>query len=651
MAWSIELPDGQELQLNADNNLRVLRAPGAGMPDVQNIINEYALVDGASFQRSRVRTRALTLLIAATGNSYADLRALRRSLVAASNPHRREQPIRIWWKPGGAEPDLYIDGFYDFGLEGGTKMGTVDARIALRFLCPDPFFYGAEDSEKLAASFQEEPVSTIFRFGGPDSINNLDGGLNHSTLAPIVRKIAHTGTHIVAIGRFNEAGGENSPMVPITGNVAAWNKVDEVWEDWSPDWSALPNYALFGSVTDIVRGPHHVYLVAQYLAEVPLRVIAVVMERTPDALDWSVTELWEDVNDPDIFYNCQLAVAPNGDLYVANISEEGQLERRIWRAPNGTAPFELIPNSGLNGDVLDMAFRRDTNQLTIAGEFTEVGGGVYNRIAIWDSELIHLSSLGAGFNDTVRSIQYTFWNDLYCAGDFTALEGGTPGTMNHVAMWQPFVWQQMGAGLNDVAWRFPGGNSAGIVLGEFTATAPGARDLPGGRAAFLSDDRWYPTDHGQMATGAFNSLRDEIFLFEEGTYMAGDFQGNWERSLEQEIVVDGTANCHPIFVIHLPEGQDGILRSIENITTDKRLFFDYHIVPGEELTLDTRPGREKLTSNFEGSVLGDNPLPGSTLSTFVFAPGPNRLLVYIERTDVGGAEVEVFWTPAYWGTD
>jgi len=121
-------------------------ASGIGMPPMNNVFQEYGLVDGGFFQRSVARLRAFILALNFGGATTNNLHALRKAVLDALKIDRVEpqQPTVIQY--AGAGKNLRVAGVYDDGLQYQEVRSSIEMRVPLRFIAGDPFWY--EDIEE-----------------------------------------------------------------------------------------------------------------------------------------------------------------------------------------------------------------------------------------------------------------------------------------------------------------------------------------------------------------------------------------------------------------------------------------------------------------------------------------------------------------------
>ena len=220
--WFIELPDGTEYELSVAHGIALRGVQGNGMPPVNIISSEYGLADGALYQRTKTLPRVITFLIDAVGSSWDNLHAVRAALIEASNPHRGALPVRIWYRADStAGHGLYLDAYYEAGLEGGRVDGFVEESIAFRFLALDPFWkYETATSGTLNVYDTLASANHIVSRDANGVWSNMGSGAN-SVVETVVED---ANGNIYAGGSFTTIGGVSAAY------VAKWN---------GTTWSAL----------------------------------------------------------------------------------------------------------------------------------------------------------------------------------------------------------------------------------------------------------------------------------------------------------------------------------------------------------------------------------------------------------------------------
>jgi len=128
---------GTTYNLASDLGLVVQQMLGGGAPPVDNIASQYALTDGAYFQRRIHRPRTVTLVCQLAGTSAANLAALRADLVELL---LGAGAFTLRYSPNAgtiAELDLAVR--YAGGLDGGQVNSNIE-QLAIQLLAVDPFW-------------------------------------------------------------------------------------------------------------------------------------------------------------------------------------------------------------------------------------------------------------------------------------------------------------------------------------------------------------------------------------------------------------------------------------------------------------------------------------------------------------------------------
>jgi len=128
---------GTTYNLASDLGLVVQQMLGAGAPPVDNIASQYALTDGAYFQRRIHRPRTVTLICQLAGTSAANLAALRADLVELM---LGAGAFTLRYSPNsGTITELDLAVRYAGGLEGGQVQANIE-QLAIQLLAVDPFW-------------------------------------------------------------------------------------------------------------------------------------------------------------------------------------------------------------------------------------------------------------------------------------------------------------------------------------------------------------------------------------------------------------------------------------------------------------------------------------------------------------------------------
>lgn len=128
---------GTTYNLASDLGLVVQQMLGGGAPPVQNVISQYALTDGAYFQRRIHRPRTVTLICQLAGTDYANLAAKRADLVELL---LGAGAFTLRYSPNaGVITELDLTVRYAGGLELGQVQASIE-QLAIQLLATDPFW-------------------------------------------------------------------------------------------------------------------------------------------------------------------------------------------------------------------------------------------------------------------------------------------------------------------------------------------------------------------------------------------------------------------------------------------------------------------------------------------------------------------------------
>jgi len=128
---------GTTYNLASDLGLVVQQMLGGGAPPVQNVISQYALTDGAYYQRRLHRPRTVTLVCKLAGTDYANLAAKRADLVELL---LGAGAFTLRYSPNsGVITELDLTVRYAGGLELGQVEASIE-QLAIQLLATDPFW-------------------------------------------------------------------------------------------------------------------------------------------------------------------------------------------------------------------------------------------------------------------------------------------------------------------------------------------------------------------------------------------------------------------------------------------------------------------------------------------------------------------------------
>jgi hypothetical protein len=358
-----------------------------------------------------------------------------------------------------------------------------------------------------------------------------------------------------------------------------------------------------------------------------------------------------------------LAVGDDGTLYIGgdftNWNSDADSDYIVsW---DGSSYAAL--SSGANAIVYALAVG-PAGTLYAGGNFTTIGGESANRVAEWDGS--SWSAMGDGFGDEVRAIVVKGDGTVFVGGDFPASSPSDPPY--HVAEWTGSAWVDLDNGVTDsdnssfyhsgdVRDLALGPDGALYVVGDFSYIGSDLRDVENGLARW-NGTSWSMIDFDNGASIVFNAVAigsaDPVIESSYDVYYGADAEAFAYAGATTTGTNDGTEPAYPIIVIELlTDGTTTEAVLVRNETTGKELLLDYILQEEETLTIDLRPGRKSVVSNFYGPV-PQAVLPDSDFGTFVLQPGDNLITVYLDHktgTALAEMEVSVRWQDTYGSQD
>ena len=628
--WFIELPNGTEYELSVANGIALRGVQGNGMPPVNIIGSEYGLADGALYQRTKTMPRVITFLIDAVGSSWTNLHAVRAALIEASNPHRGVLPVRLWYRADSASGHgLYLDAYYEAGLEGGKVDGFVEESIAFRFLALDPFWK------------YETPTTAALGVRGviaAEAYNILSLDRDTGVWSALIDTVANPDVYLDGtVSSVMYFPNDIAPMI-FAGGAFTWYALVYTPETgrWMPAFDP-PN----GAVHAMVYTPALDFLIGGAFTTLygsPYARIAIIKYPNPVSLGTGLDD------------TCYALWTPDGTKVFAggafaNAGGSAAAKIAYW---NGSAWAAI--GSGMNGNVYAIKGRSVQLRSSVAafadmevyfgGAFTTAAGVTVNRVAKLNAAGDSFIALGSGMNGTVYAIEIAPNGNVYAGGAFTTAGGVT---VNRVARWNGSQWSAMGSGFADgevhALWRDPD-NGTLYAGGTFTETTEG-KAIPGGVAKYVPGSGvWLDASEGKLTAGghdikAITGASDRLII-------AGAIDGEWVSSAKTTITNAGTARAYPTITITGP----GRLYFLKNNTTGQSLYFDYELMPNEVVTLDFSPGVKTITSSWRGNIL--YAITGGSMVNWYLAPGANDVTCWVDHAS---ATATYSFTPTYWSND
>jgi len=585
---------------------------GMGMPPV--IVNQqpFAKLPGSVYEDTQVRGRVANLVALAKGASTLNnLHQVRQALLNAvkldriSNP----APFRLYYT--APTNPVYADFLYEGGLEEGDRMGFAET-LGLRLFAPDPYWY--EDRQEVAViDYTSAPNwNRIIRRKDGTWAFPTGTGAND-----FVRAIAISPSGIVYFG---------GPFTDFAGVSNSKRIVTLVNDVITAVGAGIDN----GNVQDIAVGPDETaYIVGTFTAvDNGTSANRAVSYTTAGGYALMGTGLNGTGR--------AVAVGIDGIVYVGGEFTSPATRLAKW---NGSAWSAV--GTGANDAVRTLAIAPDGN-LFVGGSFTNFSGVATNRVAKWNVTTAAASAVGGNgqLNGLCEVLAFSPDGKLYAGGDFTTASGNT---VNRIAVWGGSDWLAMETGVSDTVYAFAWVDGQ-LWLGGAFLTATGGLEMS--NLGIWNGSTFVKTDIDLPNTGFGGTNPIVLSLGSIGkTVYAGHYgTGAAEAGDKTTISNIGTAAAYPIVTFTGP----GTLIWLENATSGDRLYFNLEAQEGEEITIDFRPQKKSITSNWRQYAL--QPKRGSDFGTFRLLPGSNDIIAYIAE-ETGDTTLHFRWQITHWSID
>lgn len=629
--YSLVTASGTSIALDASNGVVVEQTYGLDMPPVSNQGTDYALLDGASWQRARTGVRVATLQISAIGTSVDGtngLHKIRAKLVNAVNPHRHGSSAMRLNYTGNTDGIRYLNCRYEAGLEGGEWRGFTET-MTLRLLATDPYWHANTGASNTMANRAALVFNRIASW--TDGVwSSMGGGLD----ADVHALAAKPGGGVYVGGVFDNAG------ATAAQGIAVWTA--------TTGWAELGGGVTRGGASHDVRNIAIAPNGDVYAGGIFTRA-GNTAARNVAVYDVSAGA-WEALNG---------GVETNGVVHALTILSTGRLYAGGAFDTAGVTAAKAIAtwngsrwaavNNGMPSGYVTCLARDSADNVYAGGTFVTAGSTAAVKIAKWNGS--YWAAVGGGFSTAAtiypRALAYDPASDyLYAGGSFNT--AGGVACLN-IARWNGRQWEPLGGGVNDVVWALKVLSNGWLLAAGYFSIANGDNLSDDGAimvnsAALWNGYSWVPIPGASIPW---------IYAFAEDDasgawYLGGNaWAGARYVSARKTLTNVGSARAYPIITITATATHQTLLY-IRNDTTDQTLWFYYPLDEGETLTIDCRPGAKNLMSSFYGAQVGDNPLPGSQLATFCLNPGANNISTLV---DGASTTVTFTWTPTYWSRD
>jgi hypothetical protein len=284
---------------------------------------------------------------------------------------------------------------------------------------------------------------------------------------------------------------------------------------------------------------------------------------------------------------------------------------------DGTNYYAL--STGLNNACLALAYDAINDRIYLGGDFTSAGAVADTTRVCSCNFTDGFLPMSAGANSQITALAVDATGGVYVGGAATTM-GGVD--VNGIGYWNGVAFTALGSGVGTltqvltIAIR----DTGDVWLGGAFTTANGVTLVD--RMAVWSGSVFYSPEVDLPGSADVN-----VIAFDgDDIYIGSGANGTATYSNTTTVTNNGTEPSNPIFYVKRTGGTSAKLVRIENATTRKRVILDYNLLSGEEIKIDLRPGKKRITSSVKGR--GSNTLNvGSDLSDFVMIPGDNTLAV------------------------
>lgn len=615
---------GRVLNLADDLGFIPNEQDGTGMARVNNLASPQALQVGERFEGQTIQGRSFTISGSIVGTTVANFHSQKSDLISALSPNTvkiNERSMPRLMRYSGATIEKEITAVYDGGLENGLPQGWTAVDYRLRLLAHDPLFYQLGESSTVLDSNDNATFSYIAHRTSAGTWDNMthSGGTVSS-----VNALAEDDTYIYVGGNFTNWNG-----IANADYIVRWNKETETWSALGTGFNAsclvitiAPDGTVYAGGTFTTAGGGGANYIASW-----------------DGSSWSALGTGLNASSRDI------AISDTGTLYVT-----GSFTTAGGTTVNGIAQWDgstwavVGTGTGLAGGGTEgFAIALFNTDLYLGGNFISVDGVSTNYIAKWNGS--NWTALSTGMDNVVYSLYIDANENLYVGGNFTTAGGGAAAK---IAKWNGLAWSALSTGLNDIAYAlvfYDGNLYAG---GSFTGA--GGTTLSDGLAIW-NGSTWAHSDIDLPNASTVNAL----VVSSTGLYAGFDTTGTTYYAGSTTITYTGTERAYPIIKIKRTGGTSAKIQSLRNETTGAVLYFDYALLDGETLTIDTRPNKQSMTSSFRGNVYGDL-LPNSDFGSFYLLHGnsgsqDNVITCFVNEVGSPTVTATAQWRNAYVSED
>lgn len=625
-----ERSGGKIVDLEDTYNFRVLYGQGIGMPPIQHNVQPLALLPGALYAGHKVLPRNLDLMAAPKTNTTTGIAQARSNFINAIKPDlvSPEQPVVFRYTGANANKPVNYHGVYDSGMEFQISAGRIDKPVA-RFICYDPFAYGVHTEGK-ELNRQTPVTNANYVLRRIDGLwYNISSAFN-GTVSKVVKGI--DGTIFIA-GAFTNVGDANGDY------IVKWNPITQTL-------SSMGTGIQGGQVMDMLVAPNgDLYVSGSFTG-------AGGVANTAYVARWSYSaSAWQSLSTTSIGAGVRtMAWGHNGTLYLGGdfTNAGGDALADHFCYYTGTTWASVDGLQGPDGTVYKILQAPD-GTMYVGGLYTTVNGITVNNIAQYNPYATSPSdgyrALGTGLSGACLAMAIDKNGNLYIGGTFTTANGVT---VNNTALWSGVTFIPLGTGTDATVLAMEFDRNNDLWVGGHFLNAGGLTVVD--RMAIWGGTTWrtVPVNLPGDATVT-------CFCFPTGddVYIGYDTAGTATASLITDVTVSNAGSHSSYPKIGISRSNDGTslrVLFIRNETTRHNLYLNYDLQKGEELTIDTAPGKKSVYSNYYGPIMRAI-LRGSDFGNFCLLGGLNKISVFITEAGTPSVLCWIEYKVTHWSAD
>lgn len=629
----------------ADIGMYVMESPGMGMPEVTTILQDYANIDGAFYQRTRTGARTLTLVTHIPGTTWQHFHAQRHRIIQLIKPDRTrtQQPFRLLYS--GAGGTLSLDAVYDGGLAFGQVAGFTE-NVAIKLLAPDPYWYSETERGTSLAPQINLGSTNFLAYRNPagqwGTIGDAGVTIGLHTDSPRVRVLARTSDGTILVGgRFGTvAGGQGSAIAIIVGTAIGTIPnsqfapltgygIQAIAVDSAGSITVGGDFTVVGGTLDFAR---------RFIARRTSTGWGSLPGGTLAVTDTMVTSLQP--------YGGTLVIGIGFNSGIVNPQGTGSTRGLIMHTGGNYGTFTA---GTLNSGVTSIALVG--RSIVVGGPFGGAGGtSLGNGLAIltanrWGtipgtvdaggaSPMVQLGGLGVLTSQRI----------VAGMAQFAGVNGGTTfGVLQSNLTSITAMGYGLGSTANDTVAALQTAPTGELWAGGRFSSSGTTYAMTGGLARWTGA-RWVNADIDIPPPGTVAAL---LFQPDGGLYIGGTFAGTATAAAVGTVMVPTSANTPITLRMRGPAGGTARIFQLTNVTANTNLWFDLTIQDGETITVTTHPGSVTVQSTYRGNLM-DSVVAGSNLAAFRLLPGTNTLSFFADTTAL---RTDLVYRPAYWSSD